>query len=79
MSFRTIFRELRRTFTYWHEVDNVPPWVHNAKRKWIKTVHHCPYDMTKHFKGKTFIYKIYFKTIAQGQYKEIYHRKKRIN
>jgi hypothetical protein len=35
--------------------------------------------MTAQFKGRNYIYKVSFKTIAQGQWQEIYYRKKRIH
>jgi len=74
-----MWRDFKRIFTYWHKIQRVPRWVHRAKRRWLHSLpDYAPYEMTKYFYGKNWIYKIYFKTIAQGQWKEMYYRKRRV-
>lgn len=80
MYFKSILREFRRSLTQWHIIGRLPRWAHRAKRRWLDSLDPAgaPYGMTKIFYGRNWIYKIYFKTTAQGQWKEIYYRKKRI-
>lgn len=79
---RRLFQELiikiRRMFSFWERISNVPVWVHRASDNWKMGLQHRPYDRIKHFVGKNYIYKIHYKTITQGQIQEIYYRKTRI-
>ena len=73
-----VWREIKRKFTFWERVDDVPKWVHSAAERWESKLAHRPYDLTKHFVGRNFIWRIYYRTIEQGRVSEEYYRKKRI-
>lgn len=40
----------------WEKIDNPPKWVLKAYQKWERRLPTHPYNMTKHFVGKTFVY-----------------------
>ncbi len=55
--------------------DPVPRWVVKAIDKYLSSRPRQPYNEFKHFVGRTFIYKVYFKTVAQGYVEEYVWRK----
>jgi len=55
----------------------VPKWVHKAGEKFYSKSRNRPYDKIKIFKGNTFIYKIWFECVGQGQIKWHYYKKKK--
>lgn len=65
----------------WIKISKPPKWViHKANGYYDyfgKKYGHRPYDRIKHFKGNKFIYKVYYRTVAQGQIEEIFYAKKR--
>jgi hypothetical protein len=67
----------------WRKIsyDKSPKWLIRAIEKWVvrfgKKHGHNPYDQRTYFKGKTFIYRVEFPTIAQGSYDILIHGKKR--
>ena len=73
---RMVWREIRRKFTFWVGVNDVPKWVHSAAEHWESKLGHRPYDLTKHFVGRTFIWRIHYRTIEQGKVSEEYYRKR---
>ncbi len=69
------------TYFGWTKISNPPKWVINKSNGYYeyfcKKYRHRPYDQIKHFKGKTFVYRVYYKTVAQGQIEEVFYAKKR--
>jgi hypothetical protein len=53
-----------------------PKWVQKATDNYYNKCSIRPYDKIKHFKGRTYVYKIWFETITQGEIKIHYYRKK---
>jgi len=81
MNLRHISREIKRILTPlfgWTQLNmhNVPTWLQYAMdAKMYKRGY--PWDGTFHFKGKSFIYKVKFHLIGQGNWDATYYRKKR--
>jgi len=48
------------------EEDEVPEWVSKAYWRWWRRLPTKPYNMTKHFVGKTFVYKVVHGMGPQG-------------
>ena len=77
----SIFLRLKSFFGIWEEVNekDVPKWVLNASYKFQiyfgKKYSHNPYGVTKQFVGDNFVYRVFYKSVAQGQYEPIYYRK----
>ena len=69
MSFRTIWREIKRTLTYWKPIENVPTWVLNKQRD----LSLFEYQIVK---GKHYLYKIR-RSADGGQPGTVYYYKKR--
>lgn len=59
------------------ECDDIPMWVIKAKQKWEFKLGHRPYDVTKKFYGKNFVYTCYFETVEQGRVCEHWAREKK--
>ena len=61
----------------WERIDDddIPRWVEKAARNFEQSFANKPYDATKHFKGNTYVYKVSFPMIEQGQYARIFYRK----
>ena len=60
----------------WKEI-KPPRWVKKATNRYYDKCSVRPYDIIIHFKGKHFIYKVWFETIGQAQIKKHYYKKKR--
>ena len=78
MSLRSIFKEVRRTLTFWIPISEPPDWVWKAYNRWCDGLSARPYGMTKHFVGKNNIYRVYCEMVGQGPVLEHWYRKKRI-
>jgi hypothetical protein len=65
----------------WEEISDPPKWLEKKVIQYWDSYpkrHGCsPYNQTKHFYGKTFVYKVYYKTVAQGQFIPVYYQKLR--
>lgn len=42
----------------WEKIEEPPKWVLKAYDRWERRLPTHPYNMTKHFKGKTFVYRV---------------------
>ena len=78
MGLKHIIIKIIRIFEIWEKIDTLPKWVRRAALRWELKLGHRPYDLTKHFVGKTYVYRIKYKTIEQGKVSERYYRKKRL-
>jgi len=56
-------------FEGWEKINekDVPEWVNKAYWKWDRKLPTHPYNMTKHFVGKTFVYRVRHGMGAQGE------------
>jgi hypothetical protein len=63
----------------WKELKekDVPAWVKRATDRYCNRRRTRPYDETKHFVGRHYIYRIYFEMIGQAQIQRHYFRKKK--
>lgn len=63
----------------WSEIKEPPKWVWKAYFRWERRLPTRPYNMTKHFVGKTFIYRVRHGMGPQGYAPVIgwYKQKKR--
>lgn len=57
--------------------DTAPKWVIRAANKHMDKTARRPYNQTKHFVGRTFVYRVYFKMVAQGTIDIVIWRKLR--
>lgn len=55
------------SFKIWKEIDHPPRWVLRAYEKWNARLGTRPYNMTKHFVGKTFVYRVRHGQGMQGE------------
>lgn len=55
--------------------DMAPRWVIKALNNYEQRCVGRPYNHVKHFVGRTFVYKVYFKMISQGHVEPIIWRK----
>lgn len=58
--------------------DQFPDWVKRAADKF--ELHYSngrPYDVTKHFVGRTFVYRVFYEAAGQGQVERHYYKKKK--
>lgn len=55
MSIKSIFKEVKRTLTFWESIDEPPYWVQKAYQRKTKRI---PTDMHAYLDGK--VYCIYF-------------------
>jgi len=66
----------------WLPVIKKPKWLIKNVNKYIcnyeKKYKILPYNVIKHFYGKTFVYKVIFESQGQGFVKPIYYKKYRI-
>jgi hypothetical protein len=51
----------------WERINNPPEWVLEAYYRWKRKLRTHPYNMTKHFVGKTFVYRVRHGMGAQGE------------
>ncbi len=51
----------------WRKIDYPPKWVKRVYHKWEKRLATPPYNMTKHFVGKTFVYRVRHGMGGQGE------------
>ena len=69
------------TYFGWKKINNPPKWVINKAQGYyeyfIKKYKMLPYFKTKYFKGKNFVYKVYYDAPSQGTIEEIYYARKR--
>ena len=64
----------------WRKIDEskLPGWIGKAYSTWERKLPTHPYNMTKHFVGKTFVYRVRHGIGAQGEAPVIgWYRKKR--
>jgi hypothetical protein len=47
--------------------EDVPVWVRKAQYRWEAKLGRHPYDMTKRFYGRSWVYECHFYTVGQGQ------------
>ncbi|MEA3413978.1 MAG: hypothetical protein U9Q99_00420 [Nanoarchaeota archaeon] len=65
-SLKNSFVRFRSTFGY-VRLKTPPKWVEKKAHHYYDSKRVRPYDKVIYFKGKNFKYKIFFKTICQGQ------------
>ena len=64
----------------WREMRTPPEWVKDAAFEYSSGVRRSwganhPYDKSKIFYGKTYVYKVFYKTVAQGQVRPYFYRR----
>jgi len=64
-------------FSGWSELreKDVPRWVRRKADAFYDRRGVRPYNKRRYYKGKTYIYKVWFEMIGQGQIKTHYYRK----
>lgn len=62
-----IIKSIKAKLEGWKKIDNPPEWVQEAYNKWKRKLSTHPYNMTKHFVGKSFIYRVRHGIGSQGQ------------
>lgn len=63
----------------WRKIKNPPKWVWKAYGKWESKLPTHPYNMTKHFVGKNFVYRVRHGMGNQGEAPIIgWYRKKKL-
>jgi len=71
------FQYIKFKLGRWVQVDTLPEWVYEANdgyyEGFIDKYGHRPYDQEKYYTGDSLKYKIYYKTIAQGEIEEQYY------
>jgi len=55
--------------------NKTPKWVKNASFRYKDKCSVRPYDRMKYFKGKSFIYKVFYECVGQSRIKEHYYKK----
>jgi hypothetical protein len=60
-------RELKRNFTFYHNINCPPRWVRKAHEKDLNKLGHRPYNFTKRYIGKNNIYKVEYGMGGQGE------------
>lgn len=79
--FKTLKQSIRHFFTFsgWVKIKKPPKWLEKKVIQYwdSHTIKYgtCPYNQTKHFYGKIFVYKVYYETMSQGTFRPIYYRK----
>lgn len=58
---------IKATLEGWEKIEEPPSWVWNAYHKWERRLGTHPYNMTKHFVGKTFVYRVRHGMGMQGE------------
>ena len=63
------WKSIRAFFEGWEKIDekDVPKWVGKAYFKWERRLPTHPYNMTKHFAGNTFVYRVRHGMGMQGE------------
>ena len=51
----------------WRKIDKIPNWLDESHEKWSHNLRTHPYNMTKHFVGKTFVYRVRHGMGRQGE------------
>ena len=68
-----LFVRILSRFT-WVKIENPPRWVIYKAKGYYKyfcdKYGHPPYDQRKTFKGKHYLYRVYYETIEQGRIRE---------
>lgn len=76
------YKKIINLLVGWLPLIKTPKWLIKKTENYIyyyeKKYGTLPYNVVKHFNGKTFVYKVFYKTIAQGQLKTQYYKKYRI-
>ncbi len=73
-----LWKRIKAILEGWERIDNPPKWVWKAYNKWERKLSTHPYNMTKHFVGKTFIYRVRHGMGGQGESPIIgWYRKKK--
>lgn len=85
MSLRSLWREIKRTFTFWRPIKKPPRWIEKRINSIVSAAASRPVDkkgqsiyFKKHFVGKNYIYKVAAENAGQGNATVRYFRKKRI-
>ena len=63
----SLLESIKAFFESWEKIDSPPKWVLKAYSKWEGKLPTHPYNMTKHFVGKTFVYKVRHGMERQGE------------
>ena len=75
-----LLKSIKAIFEGWERIDkkDIPDWVDKAYWKWWEKLPIKPYYMTKHFVGKTFVYRVRHGQAEQGSAPILgWYRKKR--
>ena len=51
----------------WKKIDEIPYWLNESHIKWSHKLRTHPYNRTKHFVGKTFVYRVRHGMGRQGE------------
>ena len=62
-----LWKSIKAILEGWEKIDNPPEWVWKAYNKWERKLPTHSYNMTKHFVGKTFVYRVRHGMGAQGE------------
>jgi hypothetical protein len=64
-----LWKSIKAILEGWEKINekDVPEWVWKAYNKWERKLSTHPYNMTKHFVGKTFVYRVRHGQGAQGE------------
>ncbi len=62
-----VFSWLSNLFGDWERIKSLPSWVLRAYGKWQSKLPTHPYNMTKHFVGYHFVYKVRHSMGGQGK------------
>jgi len=62
-----LWKSIKAFLEGWRRLDSPPKWVLRSYQRWERKLPTHPYNMTKHFVGKTFIYRVRHGMGAQGE------------
>lgn len=62
-----LWKSIKAILEGWEKIDSSPEWVWKAYNKWERKLPTHPYNITKHFVGKTFIYRVRHGMGTQGE------------
>ncbi|MEX0920047.1 MAG: hypothetical protein WDZ69_00510 [Candidatus Pacearchaeota archaeon] len=62
-----LWKGIKAILEGWERIDNPPEWVLKAYYEWERKLPTHPYNMTKHFVGRTFVYRVRHGMGAQGE------------
>ena len=63
----SLLKTIQAKIEGWKKINNPPEWVRKAYYKWNKKLPTHPYNITKHFVGKTFVYRVRHGIGSQGE------------